>query len=260
MIVVIKPRAFGFVRQPQIFRGDVADRLQCVSSHENVGPAIVVIIKEPGRETEDRLGHARSFGYIGKMPRALWILVRAARSIISKEHVGLAPAREVEVGQPISVEVRRRDSFHERQMVHARFSSAFGEGAVAIVAVKFAPMRCGWFCSFVADEKIEPAVVVVIEPDGGLGRVKAEQPRFLGDIIECPIAVVAQKRVGMATAFPTPGAAQNQDIRKTIIVVISLHDVESADLAEQTGLRRAVGEGPISIVVEKTKLLLHVPA
>src|SRR2546430_7851666 len=85
VIVVEKSGAFGFVRKAKIFRRDITDTLQCVAGDENVGPAVVVVIKEPGGEAEQRFGDAGGFGYISEVPWTFWIFFCATRPVISKE-------------------------------------------------------------------------------------------------------------------------------------------------------------------------------
>src|SRR5205085_7988060 len=77
--------------------------------------------------------------------------------------------------------------------------------------------------------------------------------------IEGAVAIVAQKRIGMAPAFTAPGAAKNEHIRETVVVVIRLHDVQPANFANEAGLGGAISERAIAVVMEQAKLFLHVP-
>jgi hypothetical protein len=55
--------------------------------------------------------------------------------------------------------------------------------------------------AFVADEKIEEAVIVKIKPSCSLCRMKAQQARFFCHIIECSISIIAKKGPGVMPAF-----------------------------------------------------------
>ena len=52
-----------------------------------------------------------------------------------------------------------------------------------------------------------------------------------------------------------PGATQHQDIDAAIVVVVGLHDIESADDALQSGPLGHPGKCPVAVVVEVLELI-----
>src|SRR5258706_8354902 len=210
------------MRQTKVLRGYVADALQRITSHKNVRQSVIAVIEKPGRETENWLGHSCCRRHLGKVPGSFGVFVGVARTIVAEEHVRLPAAGEIKIRQTVAVKIRARHALDKRQMVNARFSRAFGESAIAIVAVKFERARRVGFSRFVANEKIKPAVVVKVEPDRGLGGMKAQQASLLGDVVESAVAVVAQERIGVTTALATPCSAQHQNIREPVVVARSM--------------------------------------
>ena len=78
------------------------------------------------------------------------------------------------------------------QSINARFERALGEGAVTIVAVKFAAVGVSRR-RLVSDKNIDPAVVVEIKPRCRLGRMEAQQSGFFRHIVKSAVPVVAEK-------------------------------------------------------------------
>jgi len=56
---------------------------------------------------------------------------------------------------------------------------------------------------------------------------------------------------------PEPRPTQHQHVGPAVVVVIGLHDVESARFPDQTGFLRAIGESPVTVVVEIAQLIVH---
>ena len=68
----------------------------------------------------------------------------------------------------------------------------FGERAVAIVAKQLTAIgvaRCG----FVADEEVDPPVVIEVKPSGCLRRMKRQKASLFSHVPKGAVAVVAQK-------------------------------------------------------------------
>ena len=72
--------------------------------------------------------------------------------------------RQVEIGSPVVVVVRARDTFDIRAHRHARPRGHFRESAVVVVAIQFARMWPASGHGFVADEQVQPAVAIEIKP------------------------------------------------------------------------------------------------
>ena len=83
--------------------------------------------------------------------------------------------------------------FNKRKNLDTHFSSAFCKRPVAVVAIQFARMKRIGFGCFVADENVEPAVVVKVKPDRGLSGMKAKETGFLCDIVERAVTIIAQE-------------------------------------------------------------------
>ena len=115
------------------------------------------------------------------------------RTFIAKQHLGLAAARDIQVRPAVVVVVAARDRLDEGQRVQADLRRTLGERAVAVIAEQFAPVGVAGRC-FVADEQVQPAVIVVIKPGRRLCRMKAQQAGLLGHIVKRAVAVVAQQR------------------------------------------------------------------
>src|SRR5262249_41354421 len=114
------------------------------------------------------------------------------QTIVSKKHVRRAFDREIKVGAPVVIKITGRHALHVADESDAGFRGALSKGPIAIVAVEFARMAFP-VEGFVSDKQVQPAVIIVIEPDAGLRGMEAEQPRLLRNIVECAVAIVAQE-------------------------------------------------------------------
>src|SRR5262245_17902523 len=85
-----------------------------------------------------------------------------------------------------------------------------GEGAIAVVVEEAVrDLAVEEATQVVDDEEIEIPVAVVVDPGGGKGRPPYAQPRFLGDVREGPVTVVAHQ---LARAVKE-AEARNKQIR-----------------------------------------------
>src|SRR5690606_32513529 len=64
-VIAVKPCPLGGVRQAEVISGDVAHVTSGVTGNENVRPAVVVVIEEPGGKTAPRWFDAGCGGDIG---------------------------------------------------------------------------------------------------------------------------------------------------------------------------------------------------
>src|ERR1700759_3315557 len=97
------------------------------------------------------------------------------------------------------------------------------------------------------DEKIEPAVIIKIGPGSGLCRSDGKQAAFDCDIRKCSVPIVAKQGLGLQSIFPEPGSSEDEDIHKTIIVIIGLLDVQSAFYRPDSRRLGHIGEGAVAI-------------
>jgi hypothetical protein len=113
-------------------------------------------------------------------------------------------------------------------------------------------------CQLVADEQIEPAVVVEIEPRHRMRRIdRAGEACLARHIGESAIAVVAQQRVAHRDL---PAAAMDEEIEMAVVVVVGLRGVEAAQLRQQPRRLGAILERPVAVVVIETRRRAEIDA
>ena len=151
------------------------------------------------------------------------------------------------------------DSLGVPVVLDARCGGDIGEGAVAVVAKQLA-RRAYAITALVADVEVDVAVVVVVGPAGGLGRVvNLGETRLERHVGEAGSAVVSQQRVGVAARSAEPPATQNEHVEVAVVVVVGVLHVEPAEESAQTRLRGAIGEASVGIVVEEAHAAARVP-
>ena len=225
--VAVELHALGLGGQAQVEARHLRDRRH-EAGHEEVEPAVVVVVPEPGREAHDRPLHA-------ELARAL---AEGAVALVVIEEVLAPEVRHVQVRPAVAVVIAPGRALGEGLGVDAGRVGDVLEGAVPTVAEERGRAL------FVADEEVEPAVVVVIGPDRGMGATDgAAEARLGGDVGERPVAVVAQQGVAHREL---PAAAHHEEVEPAVVVVVGLHDVDAADVAAQAGRRRAVLERPVA--------------
>src|SRR6266478_6061790 len=87
------------------------------------------------------------------------------------------------------------------------------------------------------------------------GIFHTQQAALEGHVSKGAVAVVAQKRV---THRPFPSAAHHIDVEPTIVVKVSLHDVDSPELFREMRALRDIREGTIAVVVERSHRLTRI--
>src|SRR5947209_16920480 len=102
----------------------------------------------------------------------------------------------------------------------------------------------------VRDEQVEFAVVIDVHPCGRLRRSRRfREPALLRDVAESAVTIIPQQR---KTFRQLPATPQNQDIDAAIVVVVSLRDIQPAELIRQSRLDTLVDETAVAVVVEVT--------
>src|SRR5215475_7668133 len=91
------------------------------------------------------------------------------------------------------------------------------------------------------NEEIELAVIVIIKPDGTGGPTRGGDTRFVGDVRECAVSVVAVQQI--------PSITRDVEIGPAIAVVITHRDPHAKSAAGHSGLVRYVGESAVVVVV-----------
>ena len=222
--------AHGFVH-----RGEIA-------GDKNVGPAVVIVVEEkrgePAAVAEDACV-VRDFG-------------ESVVVIVVVEKIFALKIGDVEIGPAIVVVIAGDHGLGVRDLIDARAVRDVLECAIAVVQEKLSGTV------FAADEKIEQAVVVDVGPNRGLGAGgRLGEAGGFGDVGECAVAIIFQERLALRNF---PAAAENEDVRAAVVVVVGLNDVEAAHLIGKVGLPGAIGEGAVAVVVEKVQRLAHIHA
>ncbi len=135
---------------------------------------------------------------------------------------------DVEVGAAVEVEVAPGDAFDEAEVGEAAGGGDVGEGAVVVVVEELRGVFVAG-AGLVADEDVEPAVVVEVGHGGGVGGVGGEQAGCFGDVVEGAVAVVAQEGEGVAALLAPPASAEDEDVGVAVVVVVGEDEVEAAE-------------------------------
>ena len=93
----------------------------------------------------------------------------------------------------------------------------------------------------IADEEVEQAVAIVIEPEGRGAEAEAVAESALGgDVDECAFAGVAKEAV--------LADAGDENVGKAVVVVIADGDAHAVHFNVETGAMGDVGEGAVAII------------
>ena len=256
VVVAVQSWHLGARLQPEVHRGEIAHVGDPVAGDVQILPPVVVVVPEPGREAVRRGHDTRLARHVGELPHLPARSRLRSPSVVLEQEVVATQDGNVQVLPPVIVEVAPGDPLHVAEVGVPQLDRPVCERAVPIVVVQLARIRVSLH-RLVADEQVEPAVVVVVPPRAGLRRVEAQDSRLFGDVLECPIAVVAQERVRVPSPLLHPAAPQHEDVRITVIVVVGVDDVQAARLADQARRFGAVGERPIAVVAEVPHLVAH---
>ena len=238
--------------QAQVIGRDGGHALDPVAAGKQIEPSVVVVVEKPRRKTVDRIGDAQVCGHVSKRPG------RSVRgfALVAIKQVGLSAARYVDIGPSVVVVVPAVDGFDQAEPGETGSPGDLLKGAIPVVAVELAGIdvaRNG----FVADEQVDPAVVVEVQPGGGLGGVKTQQTGFLGYVVEGAVSVVAEEGIGVVALFLKPGAPKHQHVEVSIVVVVRLHQVQAAEFSGEARRTGAFLEVSVGRVAKKTERILH---
>jgi len=167
--------------------------------------------------------------------------------VIVKEQIAAIKVRDENINVSIIVIVGGGHSLGKNYAIHTGGMGNILKSPVAAVAEQLTR------AIFVTNEQVDEAVVINVSPDGSLcARCRFRQPGGLRNIGESAVAVISQKRL---TYRKLPGAAQNQQIHTTVIVIVGLNHVQSAQLLGQSSFAGTVSEGTVTIVMKIVKRL-----
>ncbi len=217
----------------EILASHLVDRAQ-KGGDEEVLPAVVVVVPEPGREAVGGLAHAALSRHF----------VEAAIAAIHEQEIAITEVGDVEVGAAVVIDVAPCRALGQRAEAQTRRERRVFEGAVAATAEQLTERE------LVADEDVQPAIAVVVRPGGDMGAVgRAAESDSIGDVFEQNATLraraVAQQRVA-DRGLPAP--SHHEQIEAAVVVVVHLGDVEAAELTAQPRLLGDVGEGAVAQV------------
>ena len=92
-----------------------------------------------------------------------------------------------------------------------------------------------------ADEQIEPAIIVVVEPDG------AGSPSRCGDACFC--CDIGKRTIPVVVIKDAVWILRKVDVRKAIAIVVADGNSHAIGIARYTGFLRDIGERAIAIIV-----------
>src|SRR5436190_2073593 len=93
----------------------------------------------------------------------------------------------------------------------------------------------------IGDEEIQPAVIVIIEPNGAGAPAGCGYPGFLGYVLERPVVVIF-----VENAFPI---CSNENVWPAVVVVVAHGGSHPEIRAGYAGFLGDVGKRPIPIVL-----------
>ncbi len=253
--VAVQARLLSAVREPQVVRRDVPGRRH-VSRDEQVEPAVVVVVEEPRRKRLARLAHAGALGDVGEPhdPRRVLAVVVEQPVRAVERQVG-----DVQVRATVVVVVAPHGALDEADDGDPGLAGDVRERAVPVVVPQLARVRRLADRRFVSHEQVDPPVVVVVGPGAGLRRMERQEPGLLGDIVERPVAAVAQERVGEPALLAEPRAAQDEHVEVAVVVVVRMHRVEPADDAGKAGRSAPILERPVPAVAQDVERIADAP-
>jgi len=180
--------------------------------------------------------------------------------------IGIAGA-EVEIQPAVVVEVAEVRAHGVQHPVQPDDLRHVFEGAVAPVAVEPGPLGRAGHAQQVGhhlahgpdavaghEEVLEP-VVVVVEGPAGEGGSLAGHPRRLGHLGEAPAGLLGGRGGFRAVVVEEQAPAvlhRQEEVRPAVVVVVGMHEVESASQALEAHLAGALLEPAVPQVVEET--------
>ena len=233
---------------------------------ENIEPAVAIVVGDADAHAGllvavFAVGDARDDSNIGER----------AVVIVAEQNARLRIDGDVDVGPAVVVEIvgDRGDRVARARLEDAGFFGDVGESAVAVVVIedvgvagqaragrtssgmpfhwhtaarRFRRRGFGIELDVVADEKIEIAVAIVVDPGaaGAPADLFFVEAGFLRDVGECAVAVVVKQNV------VAPEAAE--EIVPAVVVVVADADAGLPAGAREAGFRGDVGEGSVAII------------
>src|SRR5438876_1613128 len=212
------------------------------TGHEEVQPAVVVVVKKPAGKAEDRQLNVQ----------LLCKLCKGAIMIVPIEKVLARIVGHIEIRIPVTIVIARHHGLTEGRPIYTCEMRNLAERTVAVIMKELRGRM------LIADKKVQKPIIIKVSPHRALSRCRANrQPGLAGNIGERAVAVVPQKRAAHGIA---PAASQNMDVQPAVIVVIGLEKVEPSQLTCESGLSTSIREAPITVVMVVVHRLAVIPA
>lgn len=221
---------------------------------EDIEPAVVVVVKEPGCEIESSgARYTQPGSYISECPVGV-VPEKPVSAHVGKKEVGIA----------VVVVISGRRTLAEAVIAHPCLLGDISEGPVPIIPEKLGRVvslfsAADFTAGLVPDEEIEFSILVEVKPDGALGGSggigESGVSGYVGepDGTAAHRGVVAKERIAHFPLRAQPGAPQDQDVSVPIIIVVGGDAVESSQLAGQAGLGGGIPESQSVLAQEETE-------
>src|SRR5215813_1582857 len=152
--------------------------------------------------------------------------------IVVKQDISPAEIGDIEIGESVIVVIRRGYAFGEHDAIDPGGGGNVLKRAVAPVEKKLERL------SFIADEEVEPSIIIDIDPDRSLRAGWFAQATRNGDIGESSVAIIPQQRFPLGDL---PGSTQHQNIEAAVVVIVGLQNIQTTHLIGEPGLVGLVG-------------------
>src|SRR5215472_5148693 len=262
-----KARARGDIFESRRATGVAVERIGVVGQRreDQIGSAVVIVIPE----INSHAGHGAAL-VIQRNSRQQRDFLEFAVAEVVKQKIRHGIIGDEDIGQTVAIVVGNGDPHALSDLIGETGGRGdIGEGTVVVVAehligraaigagIAIALMLLGAAAGFglriplhvVTDDKIEPAVIVYVNP-GRRDRPQLAQLRidttevsFLGDIFERAVAAIVVKNVAVH-----PG---DEDIGIAVVVVVGDGNAHGVAFACYPGFFGHVGEGSVAIVAKQ---------
>src|SRR5439155_4154410 len=223
----------------------VKKRVQSIVGHEQIGPAVVVVVSRPhGKILALRIVDSHGLRYVCESAIAVVVVENVGSTFVSgrgttrahaandavprtiRPYVDVAPNVEIEPAVAVVIKksgagMKERPEFRSR---HAGLVGNICERTVAVVVIENVS-------TVLSDVKIGKSVVVVITPNATEAVARAGNSRCFGNICEGAIPIVSIKRVAHRNGAVIEIAAVHKvDVWKTVAVEICQANTRAKDL------------------------------
>src|SRR5687767_776522 len=112
---------------------------------------------------------------------------------------------------------------------------------------------------FVTDEQIQVAGEVEIGPAGRVGRMQRAEAGGERHVLEGSVSAVVQQRAGKHAAVAEPGAAHDEDVLVSVVVVVGVPAVRTTDDSFEPGCVGTVDVSAPTVSDEEMDRMIESP-